>query len=77
EKELEDKLQTLASDVSLLYKRMAPESFYNQHDRFSPSLAHSPALPIPLAKHALPFGKLFNRARVGFPPKEVVEDCKA
>ncbi|GFU68524.1 DNA N6-methyl adenine demethylase [Trichonephila clavipes] len=30
EKELEDKLQTLASDVSLLYKRMAPESFYNQ-----------------------------------------------
>ncbi|XP_055946490.1 methylcytosine dioxygenase tet3-B-like isoform X2 [Argiope bruennichi] len=30
EKELEDKLQTLASDVALLYKRMAPESFYNQ-----------------------------------------------
>ncbi|GFU19099.1 methylcytosine dioxygenase TET2, partial [Nephila pilipes] len=30
EKELDDKLQTLASDVSLLYKRMAPESFYNQ-----------------------------------------------
>ncbi|GIY46241.1 hypothetical protein CDAR_234601 [Caerostris darwini] len=30
EKEWEDQLTTLASDVALLYKKMAPESFYNQ-----------------------------------------------
>ncbi|KAG8192169.1 hypothetical protein JTE90_027809 [Oedothorax gibbosus] len=30
EKELEDRLQTLASDVSSLYEKIAPESFYNQ-----------------------------------------------
>ncbi|XP_042897924.1 methylcytosine dioxygenase TET3 isoform X2 [Parasteatoda tepidariorum] len=30
EKELEDKLQNLATDVSQLYRRMAPESFENQ-----------------------------------------------
>lgn len=30
EKELEDKLQNLATDLSQLYKRMAPDSFENQ-----------------------------------------------